>query len=74
MIPPGMCGSRKLGRLGGNTGQTVQRSHVTAIAAGFHLSQVTFSIINAAHTVAVLEQIVVRFAQKIMAFVGRSCL
>lgn len=40
----------------------------------FILSRVTFSIINAAHTVAVLVQIVVEFAQQIMAFVERSSL
>lgn len=40
----------------------------------FILSRVTFSIINAAHTVAVLVQILVGFAQQIIAFVERSSL
>lgn len=40
----------------------------------FILSQVTFSIINAGHTAAVLVQMVVGFAQQIIAFVERSSL
>lgn len=40
----------------------------------FILSQVTFSIINAAHTATVLVQMVVGFAQQIIAFVERYSL
>lgn len=40
----------------------------------FILCQVTFSIINAAHTAAVLVQRVVGVAQQITAFVERSSL